>query len=219
MANTTQTLLGTGIGIAAYAATTLFSSPNPRFIGNIIAPCVIQERHHDQMVYTQHPTENGTIISDHKYKLPLKLDIDVVYSLSQGNNALNLLGNAAATVGNLAGVSLPKYPTSPSLQKYYEQFVTLMNSQILFDVNTGKRFYRNMQIESIELITNKDTENLDAISLHLTEIIVVTTSTTETSSVNMTNPANNASPETSPTQSLSTPSSTLSSTTTSAIGG
>lgn len=219
MANTTQTLLGTGIGIAAYAATTLFSSTNPRFIGNIIAPCVIQERHHDQMVYTQHPTENGTIISDHKYKLPLKLDIDVVYSLSQGNNALNLLGNAAATVGNLAGVSLPKYPTSPSLQKYYEQFVTLMNSQILFDVNTGKRFYRNMQIESIELITNKDTENLDAISLHLTEIIVVTTSTTETSSVNMTNPANNASPETSPTQSLSTPSSTLSSTTTSAIGG
>lgn len=190
------------VGAASAAAVTLFKLYNQsnRYIGSILAPCVVSEHHNDTAIITDHPVEFGSPISDHMYQLPKKVDIEVVYSLSSGINGLKMIASAVG-LANKSAVTL---------RDYYDQFLKIQNTQQLIKINTGKRTYQNMVIESIECITDVNTENMLKLTLRCREVIIVTTSTTQVPAANQADPAATAAPTQQNTTQLSQPSSTLS---------
>lgn len=125
-----------------------------RNVGGIIADAVLEERHSDEMVMTDHPVEVGSTITDHAYRLPATLVLTYVWSL--GSNQ-----NTTKDVDFLKGL--------------YQQFLALMISTTLLQVVTGKRIYKNMLIEAIDVVTDHNTENLLEIRLSLRELLFAVT--------------------------------------------
>ena len=116
-----------------------------RLIGTLIPDLIISESTTDSIEITQHPVQNGASISDHKYKKPTTLKMDMYMS---GDN--------------------------PSeLGKIYQSFLTLQMSNDLFDVLTPKRLYKNMQMKSLGVTTNKETENILSLSAEFQEVFIV----------------------------------------------
>jgi len=158
----------------------------PRNIGAFIADITISERHRDELVITKHPVETGSVITDHAYKLPVRVIINVGYSNSsaQANGDANYV------------------------QTVYQNFLTLQENRELFSVTTGKRTIDNMLIEYINELTTEQTENALLLEIACHEVLLATTTTasvqppgTSTPS-NQANPAVNASPSQQGTQQL-----------------
>jgi hypothetical protein len=145
---------------------TLFKSTNDRLFKskNIAfkAPCNISERHSDDYVVTEHPTEFGVLISDHMYALPQRVDIEVAYSVSGNNYALKKIG---------AAIGFNDAPMT--LHEYYDKFLMLQASRSPFNITTGKRQYTNMVITNITETTDSNTENLLRLNIQCKQIIIV----------------------------------------------
>ena len=188
-------LLGTAVTAASFLGDNiLFKTSNERSFKNsttsIIAPCTISERHEDQYVITEHPTEMGVLITDHMYALPKTVDIQLAYSLSHGINALKAVG---------ALISASKSPVS--LEDYYKQFLKLQSDREPFSIVTGKRKYTNMLIENISNVTDGTSENMLMLSIRAKQILIVNTSYT-TNSKYQKDAANTASPNNNGNQTL-----------------
>jgi len=158
--------LQTGIGIAASLGGELvsaFFSPRRSInsqLGSFSLYVTIEERHHDELVITDHPVEQGAAISDHAYKKPSELTMTIGWS----NSSL-------ASIGTL---QFGNYSRST-----YQDLLDLQKSRTLFDVSTGKRRYSNMLIQSLSTTTDAKTENSLIVTLHCREVIIVQTTTTQ----------------------------------------
>jgi hypothetical protein len=141
----------------------------------LMADVVPEERHEDEMEITQHPVEQGSVISDHAFKLPARLDLTYGW----------------------AGGSLQNTAMDPNFLKLiYAQLLQLQANATLFVVYTGKRTYRNMMIRTLAVTTDKESENILLISIGLQEILMAVTTA-------ITIAANQALPQkTSPVQNL-----------------
>lgn len=142
-----------------------------RSIGDLDIQCTIREQHRDDMAVTDHPVEHGADISDHAYKQPAQLVLDIGFS--------NSSEDAAGDEGYVTSI--------------YEQLRALQNPPQLLEVVTGKRSYQNMLITSIAVVTDEKTEAVLAASVTLREIITVSTQTTTLpDSANQANPSKTA---------------------------
>lgn len=174
-----------------------------RFIGPIVAQVTIQEIHNDTLEITDHPVEMGAVISDHAFKRPAELIITAAWSNSPSGNGSNPLLSAglAATVlgvqgansatvltgavgGGLggaidqtgAGVQALLTGNSPNqVNGIYQRLLRLQEERIPFDVSTGKRLYTNMLIRSMQVTTDKTSENSLQVVLTLRQVILVST--------------------------------------------
>jgi hypothetical protein len=126
-----------------------------RNIAGFIADVTIREDHEDELIVTDNPVEQGADVTDHSYKAPARLTIDVGYS----NSSPNSFGD-------------PNY-----VQNVYAQFLALQASRQPFEVITGKRFYRNMVILMLHTVTDEATENVLLLTVRMREIILVDTQT------------------------------------------
>lgn len=115
-----------------------------RTIGDIRGYITISEEGIDKLTITKHPVQQGASITDHAYKEPTELNIQIVRG----------------------GILV-------DLNEVYQEFLDLQNSRVPFDVITNKRAYSNMLISAIRETTDKKTENIISMSLSLTEIIIV----------------------------------------------
>lgn len=114
-----------------------------RSVMGMFADVVVKESHKDEWAITEHPVEYGSPISDHTYKLPDEVVMEMGWSESAGK--LNsLLG------GSFIGMSL-------SLRGIYQGFLALGGRKLI--ICTGKRLYTNMVIKSIHCDTDATTEN------------------------------------------------------------
>ncbi|RQS22456.1 MULTISPECIES: phage baseplate protein [unclassified Burkholderia] len=153
--------LQTGLGIAASVGGELvgaFFSPK-RSIGSFSAYITIEEQHHDEIAITDHPVEQGAVISDHAYKKPSELTLRIGWSNS------SLASIETLQLGNYSSFA-------------YEQLLALQKQRIPMDISTGKRRYKNMLIQSISVTTDAKTENSTIATLHCREVIIVQTATT-----------------------------------------
>lgn len=124
---------------------TLFPIRPNRSMGGISGYITISESATDKLTITKHPVQQGANISDHAYKEPSEL-----------------------TVSIMSSASLTK-----TLDEIYQEFLKLQNDRVPFEVVTGKRSYSNMLIASIGQTTDKLTENALALTITLTEVIIV----------------------------------------------
>lgn len=162
--------------ITVYAATALrLLSPIlflQRNIGGFVADVTIEEDHTDELVVTEHPVERGAAITDHAYKRPSQVVINVGWS----NSSLAALGN-------------PFY-----VQLVYSAILALQESRVPFTITTGKRVYENMLITRISARTDEKSENALMASIECREVIIADTQTVSSgNSQNMNNPVENAS--------------------------
>lgn len=172
--------LQTGIAIGASIGGELigaFFSPKRSInsqLGSFHLYVTIEERHHDELVITDHPVEQGAAITDHSYKKPAELTITIGWSNS------NLASIASLQFGNYS-------------RSTYNDLLTLQKSRIPFNISTGKRKYSNMLIQSLSTTTDAKTENSLIVTLNCREVIIVQTTTTQLQpAANMTNPQKTA---------------------------
>lgn len=140
---------------------TLFQQLSRR-IGLIVPSVVISEKHDDSLEITEHPVEVGAAISDHAYRRPSEVVMQVGFA--GGGSLLDLLDTTS--FGLSAGLS-PR--------EVYQNLLDLQNSRVPFDVVTGKRLYSNMLIRAIEVTTERSTENVLSAVLTLREVIITST--------------------------------------------
>lgn len=126
---------------------------SPRAIGQIYADVTVEENHRDEVIITQHPVENGGIITDHAFKRPSELEIRCGFSDS--------------TAGYDGYV-----------QEQYRALLALQLARQPFDVYTGKRAYRNMLIRGLSVVTDPHSEFVLMASVALQEVTLVSTQTT-----------------------------------------
>lgn len=165
----------------------------------IIPDCVIEERHKDDMEITQVPVEQGAPISDHAFKKPAEVVMRVAWSTSK-----SLSNVVTSAFGGNSG---------PSITDVYQQ---LQNLQIAtstppylqpFTVVTGKRTYKNMLLRSLQVVTNKESENSLMVEAIFQQVLIVSTKVQSGSSLlgatqNQSQPQNTAPPVNTGTQQL-----------------
>lgn len=133
-----------------------------RAIGIVIPDVVISEKHKDTLEITVHPVEMGAAISDHAYRRPCELTMEVGFSA--GGSLLDFADTTCL------GLSLGMSP-----KEAYQSLLDLQASRIPFDVVTGKRLYSNMLIQALEVTTDRTSENVLMAVLSLREVIITRT--------------------------------------------
>lgn len=130
-----------------------------RKIELFVPSVVISEKHVDTLEITQHPVEDKAPITDHAFRLPAEVVMEVGFA--GGGSLLDLLETSSY------GLS---YRLGP--QEIYMQLLELQRSRVPFDVVTGKRLYRNMLMRVLDVTTDKAKENVLSATLTLREVLI-----------------------------------------------
>ena len=130
-----------------------------RSIGDLVFDAVFEEAHSADLEITDNPVEEGVLISDHAYMMPLQLIITAGVSdilLPSGN---------------------PDYGASGSgrPQTAYEALRDLQEAREPFDVQTGLQVYENMLIKQIRTTQNKHNPDVLTFVAYLREVLIVGT--------------------------------------------
>lgn len=133
----------------------LISVVPKRRLGTITGYTTFEETGTDRLAVTRHPVEQGASITDHSYKQPAELVIDIGFSNS----------DAAAFFD-------PNY-----INTKYQELLDLQVSRDPVDVVTGKRLYKNMLITAIAQNTNNTNPQALSLIITLEQVIIVQTST------------------------------------------
>jgi hypothetical protein len=134
-----------------------------RSFGPITVQVILQELTTDTLTITKQPVQTGASITDHAYKEPTVVSMQMRFS----DNIL------------------------VSLSETYAQLLDLQNSRQPFDVLTPKRIYEDMLIASLGLTTDKLTENVLAINITFQQVIFVSVATVQVPKSRLQNPKKN----------------------------
>lgn len=107
--------------------------PVGRSIADIYPDVVIEEGHADESIVTQDPVQGGSIVTDHIFDRPPTVAIRGGFSNS-----------SAGYVGYV--------------QEQYQALLKLKASKKPFFLSTGKRPYRNMVIQALQVVTDSRSE-------------------------------------------------------------
>ncbi|WP_145592100.1 phage baseplate protein [Yersinia rochesterensis] len=133
-----------------------------RKIGVLVPSVIISEKHQDALEITEHPVEIGAAVNDHAYKRAAEVTMEVGFA--GGGSLLDFADTTSI------GLRLGKSP-----EEVYQELIALQDSREPIDVITGKRKYSNMLIRTIEVTTDKTTENVLMCVMTLREVIMTQT--------------------------------------------
>ncbi len=190
-------IVGTALS-AAQIALLQFAAPGAakRSIGTLVAMITVSEKHEDDVEITEHPVEIGTQIADHAYLLPSSVTIQCGWSASP----------ASTLVGDLFNkVTGAPANTLSSPREVYQKLLDMRAKFELLTVLTGKRTYKNMLIKSLQVVTDRDSENTLIVTAVLREIVMVSTQTAILPASTQAQPASTAATLNTGRQSLTTP--------------
>lgn len=132
-----------------------------RMIGPLNVQVILSEETNDTLTITKQPVQTGASITDHAYKEPTVLTMQI---LQQNNTSLTGLTELTQT---FAG------PGAGGLAQIYQTFLKLQTDRAPFNVLTPKRVYKNMLISVLRQTTDRHTENILALNISMQEIIIV----------------------------------------------
>lgn len=162
-----ESLLGTG------ARRGIIWSSEGSASGSLVPQVTIEENHFDDLTITEHPVERGAVIADHAYKRPALLRIKAGWStagqFAGRSEGLSTLLSTAALI--------PQFGDPNYLRGLYDQLLRLQADRTLVAVNTGKRSYTDMLIQSLALTTEAKTENALIVNMLFRQVILTQTAT------------------------------------------
>ena len=146
--------------------------------GTTVLPhATVEEKHSDDLEITDHPVEFGASITDHAFKRPAEIVIQMAFS------------NTPSVISGQ-----DKYIDPPDVKKIYEKLLNLQENRTLLHIETGKRSYDNMLIKGLVTTTDNKTENAMFITVSCRQIIIVNTQTVQLAKTVQASPALTASP-------------------------
>lgn len=134
-----------------------------RKIDDITVQVIINEETNDTLTITKQPVQTGASITDHAYKEPTVLTMNI---LAQDNE--NFIPTFSQVLSNFAS------PGTNGLAEIYKRFIELQESRRPFIVLTPKRIYKSMLISVIRQVTDKNTENILSLGVSFQEVVIVT---------------------------------------------
>lgn len=148
---------------------TLFQQ-NSRRIGLMVPSVVVSEKHTDMLEITEHPVERPTsagagFIADHAYRRPSEVVMEIGFA--GGGSLLDFYDTR-----NI-GMSTPLNSMGP--KEVYAELLKMQRERQLLDVTTGKRLYKNMLVRSLDVTTDRTTENVLSATVTLREVIITQT--------------------------------------------
>lgn len=153
-----------------------------RGMGPLVAQVTIEESHKDELEITDHPVEQGASITDHSFKRPAEVTIICGWSNSPGGGGA-IAGLPGGVQAGLFGIQSALQGANISqVKEVYQKLLKLQADRIPFDVYTGKRVYSNMLLRSLQVHTDKASENSLAVTAVCRQIIMVSTQTVNISS-------------------------------------
>lgn len=166
--------IGFATAAAQYGLNSILVRPK-RAIGPFVMQVVIEEHHVDELEITDHPVEQGAIISDHAYKRPA--EVRIVGGWSDSPSIADLFkGIAAAPAATVDGVqSLISGNDVSQARAMYANMLSLQQERVTMDVYTGKRVYRDMLIKGLQTTTDKEHEHSVVLTIQMRQVIIVTT--------------------------------------------
>lgn len=141
-----------------------------RVIGPIQVQLVVSEDTTDTLTITKQPVQQGASITDHSYKEPAVLSMNI---LQQEQSIITGIVNTFKGGG---------------LSQIYKQFLALQASRQPFNIVTPKRIYKNMLFAVIGVTTDKTTENILALRCSFQEVIFVNVGTAQVPAARQKNP-------------------------------
>jgi hypothetical protein len=182
----------------------MLRTENDTSITVVSTQITLEEVHSDEMEITDHPVEQGSVISDHAFARPSEVILTIAWSNSPSSTGLgNQLLGAAANASPLLqkvigaaelvnGISAAFSSGDPVTVQKYRAILQLYNDRRIFDVYTGKRVYKNMLIKSLATTTDAKTANSLILRVGMRRILMAQTQTvTVPDSSNMKNPEQN----------------------------
>ncbi len=127
----------------------------------------IEELHQDVLEITEHPIEQGGVISDHAFKRPARVTMKIGWS----NSPAGAIGGGVFSSSGLLGQE------TTQVAEIYQQLLKLQNAREPFDVFTGKRYYQDMLIKSLDVMTDKASEHSLSVTVTFQQVILVGTTT------------------------------------------
>ena len=146
--------------------------------GVIVVPqATIEEKHTDDLEITDHPVQLGAAITDHAFKRPSEITIQMGFS-----NSPSYLSPS------------DKYDNPLDVNQVYQALLDLQSQRVLMAVNTGKRNYQNMLIKGLVVTTDNKTENALFITVQCKQVIIVNTTTVQLTKTTQAKPTATTSP-------------------------
>lgn len=122
-----------GPAIGAFSEAIALIRPIGRSIGQIFPDVVIEENHADESIVTSDPVQGGSIVTDHIFDRPPSVQIRGGFS----NSSAGYEGY---------------------VQQQYQALLKLKAAKTPFFLSTGKRPYRNMVIQGLQVVTDPRSE-------------------------------------------------------------
>jgi hypothetical protein len=133
----------------------------------------IEERHLDRLRKTDHPVEQGANVADHAFKLPAEVTVRAGWAF--GGNKGPSGGSILSAVSNVITSMVPKPTDVNELRKLYGVLLSIQANRALVTLQTGKRRYTNMLLETLAVDTDETTENALVYVANFSEIIFAQT--------------------------------------------
>ncbi len=175
------------------------TNPDGSVLQDIKAQATIREIHNDELEVTEHPVEVGAMISDHAFKRPVELILEIAWSNSPSGNGP--LVNAGLVAAYQAGALLQSSVLGSGVGQYgqinsiYDQLRVLQTNRALFSIQTGKRLYNNMICKSLVVETEEKSENALFVVMNCKEVILVNSQTVILPAASQADPGSTASAE------------------------
>lgn len=150
----------------------LFGKRYPKTkIGSVEFDATIAENHDYSSTITQFPVENGGVISDHIFKQPIRLTLEVLASDSPLTNSPNPFVVAANNVSTFFSFN----SSSTRSNAIYEDLLRLYENRQIFTVVSRLRLYKNMAITSISIPVDSGTGQGLRFRIEMMQVIFATT--------------------------------------------
>lgn len=170
--------VGSSLGLSDSVTSALSQIAIPQILTGYVP---VIEEHRDELVITEHPVEQGAVVTDHAYKLPALLTLRLGWSTSQPSSSVSGINNVlTSAAGFLTGaLTLPvlagffNSASDAFVNNIYNTLLTVQANRTLITVATARRLYQNMLLQSLSIETDEKTEHALMVTAILKQIILV----------------------------------------------
>ena len=172
---------------------------------DILADVVVEEHHSDELEVTDHPVQQGAMITDHAFKRPAEVVLKLGWSnspsgrgsmvnaaIAAASSANPIANKVAGAVGIYQGaLGIQSAMTSSNVQQIadiYNKLLRLQELRALFWVYTGKRVYSNMICKSLTTETDYKSEHDLLVTMVCKQVILVDVETVKLPKIKQANP-------------------------------
>lgn len=182
--------------------------------GFLVPQVIIREISLERTEISKHPVEQGAQITDHAFRYPSQVILNISWSnsptqepdtqlllsaaafISAQNELARTAAGAIEGIYGIANVAQSAFSGAGTdqLQAYYNTLLGIKDQFCVFTLYTGKKIYYNMMITMVSNSTDINTENSLPITCECTELLTVNTKTVVLLSANQQNQEETASP-------------------------